>query len=269
MVRALEILGLFLDGGGARSIPEISAALGLPRSTTHELVGTLALRRCLEPAPGEPARFVLGVHVFELGSAYADGIDLVDEGRTVARELADRCDETVHVATLEGTEVLYLAKADSTQTVRMVSAVGRRLPAHCTAVGKVLLAGLDDAEVAARYRNDEEWVRMTARSIDSLEGLQRELGLIRERWLAFDDCESNPDVRCVAAPVRDGDGGVVAGLSISVPVFRAGDIEGPLADLAREAALKLSRRLGFRAASGQAALQGWSRPENAGARRAT
>ncbi|WP_216843998.1 IclR family transcriptional regulator [Phytoactinopolyspora alkaliphila] len=244
--RAIDILGLFLDGKGPRSVPEITAELGLPRSSAYELVQTLVAKRCLRPVDENVHRYQLGLHLFELGSSYIEGIDLAEQGGEVAREVVARCDETVHVAMLDGADVVYVVKADSSQAVRMVSAVGRRLPAHCTAVGKVLLAGLRDEEVARRYEQVTQWVRMTPGTIAGLDELLRELDVIRERGLAFDEFESNVDVRCVAAPVRDASGAVVAGLSISVPGQRSDQIDGELARLAAEAGRALSARLGHR-----------------------
>lgn len=248
--RALDVLDLFLDGKGPRSVPEITAELGLPRSTAYELVQTLVSRSCLRTADAQGHRYDLGLHLFELGSAYAESLDLTEQGQQVARDVVARCDETVHVAALDGTDVVYFVKADSSQAVRMVSAVGKRLPAHCTAVGKALLAGLADDEVVRRYANITEWVRMTPNTIASVEDLLAELAAVRVRGLAFDNCESNVDVQCVAAPVRDAGGGVVAGLSISVPVHRAERLTGEIADCAREAAQTLSTRLGYRAMTG-------------------
>lgn len=245
VIRAIDVLDTFLDGKGPRTVAEITAQLGIPRSTAYELVQTLAARQCLRPVDGHTHRYDLGLHLFELGSAYADGVELSQEGRQVAEELVARSGETVHVATLDGTEVVYLVKADSPKAVRMVSAVGKRLPAHCTAVGKALLSWLDDAEVARRY-GDGEWVRMTPNSLASLDALLGELAQIRDRGLAFDDCESNVDVRCVAAPVRDAGGHVVAGLSISVPAHRADRLTDELARHAADGAAALSARLGYR-----------------------
>lgn len=248
IARAFDTLDLFLDGRGARSVPEIADALGLPRSTTHEIVQTLVMRDCLRPSEHQPNRFELSLHLFELGSAYISRIDLAQQGQVVARALSERCGETVHVATLDGTDTVYLAKAESSQAVRMVSAVGRRLPAHCTAVGKALLAGLSNDAVADRYAGGDQWVTMTHNSLPSLEALLEELPRIRERGIALDDCESNLDVRCVAAPVHDLDGEVVAGISVSVPAHRAERIEANFAAYAREGAERLSASLGYRQA---------------------
>jgi IclR family transcriptional regulator, KDG regulon repressor len=246
VARAFDILEAFLSGAGPLSVPELAARLRLPRSSAHELVNTLAARGYLHALEDQPNKFILGLRVFELGSIYAAGLDLPREGRHVARVVSAACNETVHLAVLDQTEVVYIAKVDSTQAVRMVSAVGRRLPAHCTAVGKMLLSGLSDQELIARYAHAKPLAAMTLNSITSLVRLRRELAVIRARGLAFDDCESNIDVRCVAAAVYDRDGQMAAAMSISVPVARMRPKRREeLAALVKQGAQDLSRRLGF------------------------
>ncbi|MGO4754675.1 IclR family transcriptional regulator, partial [Streptomyces sp. 2MCAF27] len=131
--------------------------------------------------------------------------------------------------------------------VRMVSAAGRRLPAHCTSVGKMLLASLSEEDLAARIPEDEPLAAMTDNSITSPQDLRRHLVAIRERGVAVEQRESNPDVSCVAAPVRDSAGKVVAALSISVPMIRwSEERQEELAELAAKGAGELSARLGHR-----------------------
>ncbi|MFI8825560.1 IclR family transcriptional regulator [Streptomyces sp. NPDC053431] len=246
VTRAFDILELFLQSDETLSAPEITRRLGLPRTTTHELLTTLAARHYLTPVPGQPGRYRLGVRTHQLGSRYAEQLDLAAEGRHVAHEIAQTCDETVHVAVLEDLDVIYIAKVDSTHAVRMVSAAGRRLPAHCTSVGKMLLASLPEAELEARVAG-RALAPMTPRSITDPAALRAELAAIRARGTATEHRESNPDVSCVAAPVRDGSGQVVAALSISVPVIRwSEERETELAALAAKGAADLSLRLGHR-----------------------
>ncbi|WP_327297863.1 MULTISPECIES: IclR family transcriptional regulator [unclassified Streptomyces] len=249
VTRALDILELFLEGNGSLSAPDVTRRLQLPRTTVHELLTTLAARSYLVPVPEQPGHYRLGVRTYQLGSRYAEQLDLAAEGRRVAREVAETCDETVHVAILEDTDVIYVAKVDSTHAVRMVSAAGRRLPAHCTSVGKMLLASLPDAELTARI-SGRELSAMTPDSVTDPAALREALALVRERGVAAEHRESNPDVSCVAAPVRDGSGQVVAALSISVPMIRwSEERERELAQLALDGAAELSTRLGHRGRS--------------------
>ncbi len=244
--RALDILELFLEGDGMLSAPEITRKLRLPRTTVHELVTTLAARSYLVPVPEQPGRYRLGVRTYQLGSRYAEQLDLAAEGQQVARSVAETCGETVHVAVLEDVDVIYIAKVDSTHAVRMVSAAGRRLPAHCTAVGKMLLASLPPEELDARLPEEDGRLRaMTPNSITSPADLRELLAEVRERGVAWEQRESNPDVSCVAAPVRDRAGRVVAALSISVPMVRwSEERQAELTELAGKGAGQLSERLG-------------------------
>ncbi|MFH8629199.1 IclR family transcriptional regulator [Streptomyces lydicus] len=247
VTRALDILELFLEGDGTLSAPEITRKAQLPRTTVHELVTTLAARSYLVPVPGQSGRYRLGVRTYQLGSRYAEQLDLAAEGQQVAREVAETCDETVHVAILEDLDVIYIAKVDSVHAVRMVSAAGRRLPAHCTSVGKMLLAALPADELDTRIEEAGELAAMTHDSITDPEALRSALATVRERGIAVEHRESNPDVSCVAAPVRDGTGRVVAALSISVPMIRwSEEHEAELAELAAKGASDLSVRLGYR-----------------------
>jgi IclR family KDG regulon transcriptional repressor len=242
--RALDILELLLDTPEI-SAPEITERLGLPRTTVHELVTTLTDRAYLTPVPGQPTRYRLGLRLFLLGSSFAERLDLAREAQEVAHEIAAACDETVHVALLEGTDVVYIAKVDSTHPVRMVSAFGRRLPAHCTGVGKMLLSALTSEALDARYPRDRELAAMTPRSITSPSRLRTHLAEVRKNGVAYDDCESNDAVHCVAAPVYQRAGTMVAAMSISVPNIRWDDKRSAeWTELVRAGARSLSKRLG-------------------------
>lgn len=246
VARALDVLELFLDRQ-TLSAPEIVARLGLPRTTVHELVSTLVERSYLVPVAGQPTRYRLGLRLFQLGSVFAEQLDLAQEARRAAAKVAAACDETVQVAILDGTDVVYIAKVDSTHPVRMVSAVGRRLPAHCTGLGKVLLAALAPEALDARYPKDRPLPSMTPRSITSPARLREHLAVVREHGLAYDDCESNEAVHCVAAPVYDHTGDTVAAISISVPTLRWNEERRrDWGTLIREGAAALSAKLGHR-----------------------
>src|SRR3954468_5087367 len=186
--RAIDILELFL-AQQTLSAPEVTQRLGLPRTTVHELLTTLTERQYLVPVSDQPTRYRLGIRLFQLGGGFAEQLDLATEAREAAREVAESCDETVHVAVLDGTEVVYIAKVDSTHPVRMVSAVGRRLPANCTAVGKMMLSALTPEVLDARYPDGWTLPGMTPNSITSLAKLRVHLRRVSEDGIAYDDCE--------------------------------------------------------------------------------
>jgi IclR family KDG regulon transcriptional repressor len=244
VIRALDILELFL-GRAELSAREVMDRLDLPRTTVHELLVTLVERSYLVTVPGQPVRYRLGLPVFELGAAFAGRLDLVREAQGVARDVAAACDEAVHVAVLDGADVIYLVKVDSTHPVRMVSGVGLRLPAHCTAVGKILLAGLRRAELDAVLTKDP-LPGMTPASITDPDRLRQHLDGVRADGLAADLGESDSAMRCVAAGVRDHSGAVVAAMSLSAPIIRwTPQVQPVWTELVRDGAARLSARMGF------------------------
>ncbi len=242
--RSLDILELFTDGRESVSAPEVVEELDLPRTSVHELLHTLESRRYLHRHPDVPGRYQLGIQLFRLGSAYTDQLDVPRVGQRIARELVERCNETTHVAVLDHRHIVYTAKVDSSHAVRMVSSLGRRLPAHCTALGKVLLSHLPEDELRSRLESPA-LEALSERSITEVPRLLEELVRVRRDGSAVEVCEANPDVCCVAAPVRDRTRQVVAALSISVPLHRWSDERAEeLRALVTEGALKYSAELG-------------------------
>ena len=246
VIRALDILELFLDRPQL-SAREVAERLDLPRTTVHELLVTLVARAYLISVPGQPVQYRLGMPVFQLGAAFANRLDLVREAQGVARDVAAACDEAVHVAVLDGADVVYLVKVDSTHPVRMVSGVGLRLPAHCTAVGKVLLASLDSQSLDAVLAQDP-LPGMTPASITAPDLLRAHLDEVRADGLAVDIGESDSAMRCVAAAIRDHSGATIAAMSVSAPIIRwTTPSQVTWAKLVREGAAMLSARMGYAA----------------------
>jgi DNA-binding IclR family transcriptional regulator len=240
--RGILILNEVARSSEPLSVSDIATSLGIPRSVTYELVHTLVTQDMLEQR--SDGRVGLGVGVFALGSSYVSGVDLVRESQSVAREVMHEAHETVQVGRLDGSDVLYLAKVDSQQEIRLVSAVGRRVPAHCTGLGKMMLALLDKEEREKRLT--DPLVSLTERSITDPAALCEQLEAIAGQGFALEIGESNPEVGCVAAPVFDHSGCNVAAMSISVPLVRFDESrQAALRELVINGARRLSVRLGF------------------------
>jgi IclR family transcriptional regulator, KDG regulon repressor len=243
--RGLEILEAVGGSEHPPSAADLAAALDLPRTSVHELLRTLVSSGYLEELPGAPRHYRLGIKPFELGNVYAAGLDLAREGRRAAQRVAEQCQETVHVAIRDGTDVIYVAKVDSTHPVRMVSATGRRLSAHVTAVGKMLLSTVPDEELDELYP-EPALEPMTPDSITERDELRHVLDQVRRDGVAWDECESNAAVNCVAAPVFDHRGRMIAAMSISVPTVRWSARQAARYEqLVRRGARDLSARLGY------------------------
>lgn len=242
---ALSVLELLATNGNQnQTLSDIASALKIPKSTAHRVLGVMEAAGWVRRDP-ETKRFRLGAVVLGLSRAYLRELDFLKEFSAVARRIASTCNETVYAAMLEGTNVRYVARQDAPcQAVSMVAVVGDLWPAHLTALGKVLLAGMSDEAIDKAFAG-KELRSGTAASIVTLRALKEALAKVRAQNCAFDQQEYWPDVRCVSAPVFDRHGAVVSAISIAAPssrVSREGILD--LAPLIQEGAREISRVMG-------------------------
>jgi len=258
LLHGLEILDMFERDRPEIGIGEMAQQLGLHRSTTSRLAATLAVAGYLEPA-GEPGRYRLSGRLAALGELAAAEGDVRRATVPYLRELVQELGETGHLGVLEDTEAVTIEVVDGWQTVRMHSWVGKRSPAHCSSMGKVLLAGLSAAEFGARYPGPG----LEARTDQTITGpgvLRQHLAEVRERGYAVDRGELEPHLCCVAGPVFDRTGAVVASISVSGPDSRIDDVTIPgIAAAVRRAAGQISARLGA-----PRDIPDWSTPDPGG-----
>jgi DNA-binding IclR family transcriptional regulator len=255
LLHGLEILDMFERDRSEIGIGEMAQHLGLHRSTTSRLAATLAVAGYLE-STGEPGRYRLSGKLVTLGELAASEGDVRRAALPYLRDLVQSLGETGHLAILEGAEAVTVGVVDGWQTVRMHSWVGKRSPAYCSSMGKALLAGLDDKEIDARYPGARLEAR-TDRTITDPDELKRHLAQVRERGYAVDREELEPHLCCVAGPVFDRTGAVVASISVSGPDSRLDDASIPAtAEAVRRAAWQISARLGA-----PRVIPGWSTPQ--------
>ncbi len=242
--KSLAILEVLSQENSPLSIAQLSERLGIYPSTIHRILDTLRYWGYVEQ-DSHTQRYQLGLKVLELGMAKLQKMELVKEAAPYLKELWEQSNETVHLAVLDEGEVLYLAKEESPQSVRMVSQVGRRLPAHCTGLGKVLLAYLDEEE-QEKVIKEKGLSGYTGNTITEKKILREELNKVRHQGFAEDRGEHEKDVRCLAAPVRDHRDKVIAAISISLPAFRmnAGK-KRKLKEILMRTCEDISQRLGY------------------------
>jgi DNA-binding IclR family transcriptional regulator len=245
--RAFGILDL-LAAEADLDLSEVAAGVGLHKSTAHRLLMVLEGERFVERSVAS-GKYRLGSRLIELGLAAVSRLDLYERARPYLRELVDQTGETAHLAVLRGGEVVSLINVESRRTVRTPSTVGTRSPAHCTSLGKALLAHAAPLEVEELIRQ-QGLKPYTRNTITSASRLRKELRLIRERGYAVDDEEREEGLRCIGAPVWDHSGTVVAAVSIAGPSFRIRKERIPaLAVPVISAAAGLSAALGYQATS--------------------
>jgi DNA-binding IclR family transcriptional regulator len=242
--RALMVLELLTRSEWPLSFAEIGAELEYPRSSLFGLLKTLQDRHWVA-LDEQTRRYSLGIRTMEAGNAYLRSIDLVQLAQPQMVQVRDGIEETVQLSVLDGRFNVYLGKVEGKQSLRLASEIGRRLEAHTTALGKMMLAGLSDDELNRLFAGIE-LEAFTPYTITDFDQLKLELIRIRQRGYATDDEEHTRGVRCVALPIRNDRGQMVAGLSVSFPTVRYTDERAHIArELLSEAVTAISRELGY------------------------
>jgi DNA-binding IclR family transcriptional regulator len=248
VARALFILDTLAETRGELALNEIATRLALAKSTVHGLISTLRDFGYIEQS-AFTGKYKLGIRLFEVGQIVAQGWEVRAVAAPYINKLLEELGETVHLVVLDRLEVLYIDKRESYRSLRIVSQVGMRLPAHCTGVGKVLLAHLEP-EQRAEVINVKGLARFTRNTLTDIKVLENELTRIRAQGYAIDNEEIMDSLRCIAAPIRDQTGKVISAISLSGPVSR---LQGEWLENAilrvTETAEEISSGLGYRAKS--------------------
>ena len=219
--RVLAILAELARHADGIGLEEMARAVASNKTTVHRALASL--RRAGFAAQDGRGRYVLGDEFLRLAFTHHEARPEHVRISPVLHELAERYGETAHYAVLDGDTVVYRAKVDPPRgAIRLTSTVGGRNPAHCTAVGKLLLAyALSDDRAVRAWATGRALTRRTERTITSAARLARELREIRERGYATDDQENEPGVNCLAVPVFLGSPSVPSGaVSVSAPAYR-------------------------------------------------
>ncbi len=216
--RALELLEVVARHPNGVTFVELAEQLPYPKSSLHGLLQTVVSMKWLTLDPDD-RRYSIGVRPWEVGQAFRRSRDIVIRARRFLREANEALDETVQLGILDDLDVVYLDKVEGTQPLRLVSNVGSRLPAYVTGIGKALLSGLPPAVLRDRFAG-RTLTGYTAHTITSGDRLIEVIEDVRRQGFAIDDGEYSLGVYCVAVPIANRSGRVVAALSFSVPTAR-------------------------------------------------
>lgn len=243
--RGLSILEA-LAGEPDLSLTEVATRVNLPGSTTYRLLETLKRRRFVAHSP-ENGLYRVGPRAFEVGNAFVSGLRVHEAALPAMRALVAEVNETVNLAVADGRDAIYVGQVEGKQLVRMFTQIGTRTPLYCTGVGKVLLAWRSPDEIRSLL-GPGPLRAYTPNTITDPERLLAELENVRTNGFALDNEEREVGVRCVAAPVRNRNGQVVAALSLSAPASRLGDDRvRELAPRVKATAHQISTWLGYSA----------------------
>ena len=243
--RAVDILELFSLSETELSVKDISERLGLSKSTAHGLIKTLEHRGYLEQRSMDQ-KYRLGLRLFELGNMVGAGMELRKIASPVIHELVDKLQETVHMVINDRDEVVYIEKLEGQGALRMYSMIGKRAPLHCTGVGKAMFAFFDEARID-RILQNTELKKFTEYTLDSPAAIKEDLARIRQQGYAIDDEEIEIGLKCVAAPIFNHEGKVIASISCAGPKHRfSEDKMDMIVREVKNAGLAISKNLGYR-----------------------
>lgn len=249
VARALDVLELLSEHHREMGVTEIAGHMALNKSSVHGLVSTLHRRGFLDQNPAN-GKYRLGLRLLEIGFQVKDAMDLAQLAEPLIRDLVNEYRETAHLVTLDQGEVVYIYKLESPESIRMCSQVGRRLPVHCTGVGKAMAAFLPREELDS-ILDRRGLPPRTPHTITDRQAFLQELERVRSQGVAYDREEVEEGLKCVAAPIFDHQGQVVAALSLAGPAHRIDAKAARLVEAVRASAGQVSSRLGYRGGRGQ------------------
>lgn len=240
--RAMALINLLAGARGPVNLTHLAGQAGLHTASAHRILGALMAHGLVEKTGvGE---YDLGVRWLEVGNRLRARLNIRQVALPYMQKLADITGETVNLIVRRGDEAVYVERISGRQTlIQVVQVVGAHAPLHVTAVGKIFLAE-DSASGVMAYVERTGLPAYTTHTLTTLEKLNSELATIRQEQLAYDHEEAELGVACIGAPIRDAEGKLVGGLSISAPAdHHKTDWAGAL----RQAAALTGSALGYQA----------------------
>lgn len=218
--RVIAILEILAHNKGGVSLTEISQKLGFPKGTISPIIQTLAKRKFIF-LNKDTKKYSIGIGLYCTGASYVNNMTALQFIKSEMQYIVKKTGEICQVGILDKGDVLFVAKVDSEEPIRVVSHVGAKLPAYSTALGKALLSQKNLNEIRDLYPSGLKSV--TSRTITKFEILEQELEETRSTKIAVEHGESNEQASCIAVPLSKNDGSIIAAISISIPFFRETD----------------------------------------------
>ena len=224
------------------NIQELEVKTGWNRTSVTRLVQTLAAREYIEKSETSN-RYRIGLKVVEIGSIRLNQMELKTEAIPFLRELSQKLNQVCHMGQLSHGEVVYIEKIEPIASIRMYSAIGKRVPMHTTALGKMLASDLADDEVLSILER-KGMRRYTDHTIVDEKAYLEEIARVRSQGYATDNAENEADIYCIAAPVKDYRGSIIAAISTTnITNKRPPDAE--VIASVQSTGLNISRRMGY------------------------
>jgi DNA-binding IclR family transcriptional regulator len=243
VLKALDILECIALANHPLSAAEVAKLCNISRPTAYRLICTLTARGYV--AADDDTHYRLGTRALSLSQNVLDSLDLPELAQPYLRHLSDITNETTYLSMLDDDEILYIGKAESSQSLRTHTKIGSRNMLHSTAMGKAILAFLP-IEEQTQLLERIKFTRLTSVTITDKAALVKELAKVRTQKYAVDNEECEEDIRCVGAPIFDHSGRPFAAISVSGPAYRlAVSCVNDLSSLVIDTANTISSRLGY------------------------
>jgi len=247
-IQSLERASAILDAVARRpdgiGLAELSGEVGLHTSTAFHLIRTLVSLGFVSQV-ADSKRYRIGSRLFTLAAGALEENTLLALATPILEHLSAETGEAAHLAVRSKQEIVVIARTAASGLLQLSGRTGATRPAHATAIGKMLLSVMPPDELD-RLLTDLPLPSYTEKTITKVKALRQELQQVRREGMAFDDCELDPDVRCLAVPVRDFAGRCVGALGISGPVWRMSrQAMQEKSHQLRAAAAELSAQLGY------------------------
>lgn len=226
-------------------ISDLSQRLMMSKATTYRFLQTMKTLGYVTQED-EADKYSLTLKLFELGAKSLEHVDLISLADKEMRIISEQTNEALHLGALDDDAIIYIHKIDSNYNLRMQSRIGRRNPLYSTAIGKVLLAEREETFIRDTL-SSVDFVKHTERTVENTDQLLSELIIVKQQHFAEDNQEQEPGLRCIAAPIYDRFGSVIAGISISLPTIRFDEERIPYyIDLLHQAGKNISSQLGYK-----------------------
>ncbi|GLS89971.1 DNA-binding transcriptional regulator KdgR [Psychromonas marina] len=236
----LQALGDQKDIG----VSELSQRLMMSKATTYRFLQTMKMQGYVAQED-EADKYSLTLKLFELGSKSLEYVDLISLADKEMQLISEKTNEALHLGALDETSIIYIHKIDSNYNLRMQSKIGRRNPIYSTAIGKVLLADKEESFIREKLSH-VEFIKHTEKTLENTDQLLSELQVVKEQHYAEDNQEQEPGLRCIAAPIYNRFGTIIAGLSISFPTIRFDEKRMPYyVGLLHQSSKNISNQLGY------------------------
>lgn len=241
--RALDIIEVLSQENDGLGVTEIASRIGLPKSTAHRIIATMAERGYLSRT--DKGVYKIGLKLIEAVSCYINSLELQTEARPYVAQITAELGLTSHLGVLDGDQVVYIEKMDVFSNVRMYSQIGVRVHSYSCSLGKCLLSNFSANQIRKIMVNCS-FMRFTKKTLGSVDELLADLDKVRSRGWAIDDEEAEIGHRCIGAPIYDYRGDIIAAISASGPtsILTEDRIES-VAQYVRKQALEISKSMGY------------------------